>query len=97
MHASIWKFTGDPDRLVRGYDALSAEMPTSQYIAQLCLIAPDGIVVVDTCPSREAFEAFSKSDGFRSALERHGLPQPEIRDYPLHAAFTASGNLVGSL
>ncbi len=88
MHASIWKFSGDPDELARRYDALAAEMPVAEFIAHLCLIASDGILIVDTCPSREAFEAFATSDEFRSALRRHDLPEPaELHDYPVHAAF----------
>jgi hypothetical protein len=88
MHVSIWKFTGDPDELTRGYDAMVADFPTDQFIAHLCLRAPDGIVIVDTCPSREAFEAFSASEDFRSARQRHGLGDPsELRGYPVHAAF----------
>ena len=88
MHVSIWKFTGDPDELTRGYDALAAEMPTDQFTVNLCLRAPDGIVVVDTCPTREAFEAFSTSEEFRAARQRHGVPDPtEVHDYPVHAAF----------
>jgi len=90
MHASIWKFTGDPDDLTPRYDALLAEVPTSEFIAQLCLRAPDGIVMVDTCPSREAFEAFATGDWFRDARRRHGLPDPtEVRDYPVHDAIIA--------
>ena len=27
MHASIWKFRGDPDDLLRRYDAVIAEIP----------------------------------------------------------------------
>ena len=88
MHASIWKFDGDPDELARRYDALVAEMPGDQFIAHLCLRADDGIVMVDTCPTRQAFEAFSTGDEFHSALRRHGLPEPShLRDYPVHALF----------
>jgi hypothetical protein len=88
MHAAIWKYTGDTDDLTRRYDALIEEMPTADFIAHLCLRAPDGIVIVDTCPSREAFQAFATSDQFRSALSRHGLPEPsELHDYPVHLAF----------
>jgi heme-degrading monooxygenase HmoA len=91
MHASIWKFTGDPDDLTRRYDALAEELPTTGFIAHLCLRAPDGIVIVDTCPSREAFEAFATGDAFRSARRRHGLPDPTaLDDYPVHAAFVGS-------
>jgi hypothetical protein len=94
MHASIWKFTGDPDGLLASYDSLLAEMPSAEFIAHLCLRARDGIVIVDTCPTAEAFEAFATSDKFRDARRRHGIPEPaEVRDYPVHAAFVngASG------
>jgi hypothetical protein len=92
MHASIWKFTGDPDELAPRYDALVAEMPTAEFIAHLCLLAPDGLLIVDTCPTQEAFEAFAASDEFHSAVRRHGLPEPaEMRDYPVHAAFVSAG------
>jgi hypothetical protein len=88
MHASIWSFTGDSVDLARRYDALLGEMPTGSFIAHLCLRTADGITIVDTCPSREAFEAFTSGDAFRAALRRHGLPDPtELRDYPVHAAF----------
>lgn len=54
----------------------------------LCLRAADGILLVDTCPSREAFEAFAGGTGFRTLRERHGLPQPErLDDFPVHRAF----------
>jgi hypothetical protein len=88
MHVSIWKFIGAPDELARSYDAMVAEFPADQFIAHMCLRSPDGMVIVDTCPSREAFEAFSTSEAFRSARKRHGLPDPsELHDYPVHAAF----------
>ncbi len=90
MHASIWKFDGDPDDLMRRYDAMAAEMPTEEFIAHLCLRAPDGIVIVDTCPSRDVFEAFVGGEGFRALRAHHGIPDPtEVNDYPVHAAFVA--------
>ena len=88
MHASIWKFTGDPDDLLRRYDALIAEVPAANMRLHLCLRAPDGIVMLDTCPSGEAFEAFA-SGGFRALRERHGLPDAaRVEDFPVHVAFT---------
>ena len=30
MHASIWKFAGDPDELLRRYDAMVAEIPRAR-------------------------------------------------------------------
>jgi hypothetical protein len=60
----------------------------------LCLRAPDGLVVVDTCPSREAFEAFHHSDAFRALRTRHGMPDPDrLEDYPVHMAFAEGAAL----
>jgi hypothetical protein len=88
MHASIWRFHGDPEDLLERYDAMVAEIPRESMRLQLCLRTPDGIMLLDTCPSREAFEAFATSPGFRALRERHGLPEPEsLEHHPVHAAF----------
>jgi len=90
MHASIWKFTGDPGTLLAGYDAMLADIPPENMMLHLCLEAPDGIVLVDTCPSREVFEGFVSGEGFRALRARHGLPEPErLEDFPVHRAFVA--------
>lgn len=93
MHASIWKFTGDGDELARSYDAMVAEIPSDRFALQLCLRARDGIVLVDTCPSREVFEVFAGGEDFRALRARHGLPDPErLEDFPVHAAFVDGAN-----
>jgi hypothetical protein len=56
MHTSIWRFVGDPDELLRRYDAVVAEIPAANMRLHLCLRADDGIIVVDTCPDRETYE-----------------------------------------
>jgi hypothetical protein len=87
MHASLWRFAGDPDELLRRYDRMIAEVPRESMRLHLCLRAPSGIVIVDTCPSREAFAAFAEGP-FRALREAHGLPEPEsVEDVPVHAAF----------
>jgi len=93
MYASIWRFRGDPDELLRGYESMVAEIPAANMRLHLCLSAPDGIVLVDTCPSREVFEGFI--DGtFDAVRRRHGLPEPErIEDFPVHAAFVEGQRL----
>jgi hypothetical protein len=94
MHASIWRFRGDPDDLLRRYDALVAEIPPENMRLHLCLRAPDGILMVDTCPSKEVFEAFAHGDAFRSLLERHGLSKPELlEDFPVHRVFVEASSL----
>ena len=86
MHASISTFRGDPDDLVARYDAALAELGTASIDLQLCLRTDDGIVVVDTCPSREAFDAFYNHGPYRSMLARHGLPDPVVENHPVHVA-----------
>jgi hypothetical protein len=87
MHASISKFQGDPDELLARYDAMLAEVPSSNMRLHLCLRGDDGIVVIDTCPSREVFESFFAPGGpFRTLLSHHGLPEPEVTDHPVHVA-----------
>jgi hypothetical protein len=96
MHASIWRFAGDPDDLLARYDAMMGELGAAGMQLHVCLRAPDGIVLVDTCPSKEAFEAFAGGDGFRALRARHGLPDPvELADYPGHIA-SAGGAVLHS-
>jgi hypothetical protein len=57
-------------------------------------LAPAGLVLVDTCPSRDAFLAFSTGQPFRALRRRHGLPDPaRVDDYQVHAAFVAGTRL----
>ena len=56
----------------------------------VCLGAPDGIVLVDTCPTKDIFESFARHDDFRALRERHGFPEPsKLEDFPVHRAFIA--------
>src|SRR3954451_9096133 len=89
MHASIWKLEGDPADLLERYDALLAEIPTANMRLHLCLRAEDGILILDTCPSREAFQEFTGSETYRAMLARHGLPFPaRLDDFPVHIAIS---------
>lgn len=88
MHASIWRFAGDPDDLLRRYEGMMGELRAANMRLHLCLLSEDGIVLVDTCPTREVYEAFAASPEFRALRDRHGLPEPErVEDFPVHAAF----------
>lgn len=88
MHASIWTFRGDPDRLLGAYEAMLGEVDGANMNLHLCLRAPDGIVIVDTCPTQAAFERFVTDPNLCVLRERHGVPEPErIEDFPVHLAF----------
>jgi hypothetical protein len=96
VHASIWTFAGDPRVLAQRYDALATDVPPDAMRLHLCLRTPSGLLLVDTCPDRETFVAFSTSEGFRALRRRHGLPEPaQLEDYPVHAAFLA-GRRIGA-
>jgi hypothetical protein len=91
MHGSLWRFRGNPDELLESYEAMLAEIPAESMRLHLCLRAPDGIVIVDTCPSREVFEGFVAGT-MRELLRGHALPDPErLEDFPVHAAFVDGG------
>jgi hypothetical protein len=54
---------------------------------QLCLRAPDGILLVDTCPTEEDANALVADPAFRELLAHHGLPAPEpVTLFSVHRA-----------
>jgi hypothetical protein len=96
MHASLWKFSGDPDDLLARYDAMIAEIGAANMRLHICLRAEDGIVMLDTCPSKEVFEAFASGAAFRELRERHGMPEPaRVDDYPVHLAYAGGQAIHG--
>jgi DNA-binding NarL/FixJ family response regulator len=54
MYASLWRFRGDPDDLLRAFDAITPELPLANFRFHASLRAPDGMIVVDTCPSKRS-------------------------------------------
>lgn len=89
MHCSIWRFTGDPDELERRYLALVSEVPASNNVLHVGVKTPDGLLFLDTCPSREVFEDFFSREEVKALFARHGLDlsRAEVADYPVVAAF----------
>jgi hypothetical protein len=94
MHASIWRFAGDPQQLLDSYQAILRDIPAANMRLHLCGATQDGIVVVDTCPSQAAFDGFVAA--FAELRRRHGLPEPvAIDDFAVTAAF-ADGQRLSS-
>ena len=93
MHASIWTYEGDPDDLLARYESMLTDVPAGAMRVHLCLRGDTGIVVVDTCPSREVFEGFAAGP-FPELRRKHGLPDPvRVEDYPVYTAFAEGSRL----
>src|SRR3954451_3062274 len=90
MYLGAYDFKGDVDELVSAYDHLVAGFPPGMVMLQVCVRHDDGITVLDACPSRDDFRAFSTSDTFGGALRAVGLPDPTIREVgEVHATVVA--------
>jgi hypothetical protein len=93
MHASIWTYEGDPDTLLACWESMVSEVPAAAMRLHLCLRTDSGMVVVDTCPSPEVFEAFA-AGAFPELRRRHGLPDPvRVEDYPVYAGFAEGARI----
>jgi hypothetical protein len=87
MHISIWRFQGDPDELLRSYERILSEIPPQVMVMHACLRAPDGLVLIDSCPTKADLDSFANGR-FVELRRRHGLPDPVVvEDFPLHAGF----------
>jgi hypothetical protein len=94
MHCSVWRFVGDPDELERRYLAMLAEIPESNHVLHAAARTPDGLLILDTCPSEEAYHAFFDPDGPAGALfAKHGLVPTTREDHPVIRAFGARTRL----
>ena len=88
MHCSIWTYAGDPDELVARYEALVADIPAENMRFHACARTHDGIVIFDTCPSKEVYDSFWNSPDVVALLRRHGLGDPSERlDFPVVRAY----------
>lgn len=88
MHASVWRFVGDPDDLEERYLALLAGIPESNQVFHAAVRTPDGLLIFDTCPSEDVYRQFFAPGGPAMALfEKHGLVPETREDYPVIRAY----------
>ena len=93
MHCSLWRFTGDPEELERGYRAVMEQVPASNHVLHAAARTADGLLIFDTCPSEEAYHAFFGSDPVRAILAEHGLRDGVGEDFPVVAAYARRSEL----
>ena len=94
MYLGTYDFDGDPDDLAARYDQLVGQLPPDIILLNLCIRRPDGITVVDTCPSEADFASFSSSPEFAAGLASVGLPTPRVQPvgevHALHGSQTTT-------
>ena len=87
MHCSVWRFTGDPDELERGYLRLTERIPATKHVLHAAAKTPNGLLIFDTCPSEEAYRAFVESPEVRELFAEVGLVGGVVEDYPVVRAY----------
>ncbi len=87
MYLATYRFDGDPDALIEGYDRLMRTFPVDAILFHAAVVVEGGLLVVDACPSEAELNAFSTSPGFAAALAEAGLPDPVVE--PLGAVYAA--------
>jgi len=94
VHCSVWRFVGDPDELERRYVTMIAEVPESNHTLHVAAKTPDGLLLVDTCPSEEDYHRFFDPGGPGAALlEKHGLEPTAREDFPVIRAYAPRSRL----
>jgi hypothetical protein len=85
--AAVFDFRGDPVELAARYDVAVrrvAEVSSARPVIHLAMPREYGLMVVDVWSSLAALEAFESNEEFRRVLHESGLPEPELRIYPVH-------------
>ncbi len=84
---AVYRIKGDPDELLEKFDQVVPEIenlvngvPAVHVTAR----TDDGIVIYDVWDSEGDIEEFTSNPGFRDAIERVNLPQPEVAVYEVH-------------
>jgi hypothetical protein len=78
MFLGRYDFAGDPADLRAAYDVFMGGVPADSVPFHCCVETPGGLSVLDCCPSREVFEAFSTSEDVLGAMRAAGLPTPVV-------------------
>jgi hypothetical protein len=71
-------FDGDPGDLLPGYNRLLKRFPPETLDLHVCITRDGGLTVLDACPTKEIYMAFTASDAFLGAIAEVGLPSPRV-------------------
>jgi hypothetical protein len=78
MFLGSYAFDGDPAELLPAYERMLAQIPVGDIALHVCVVRDHGLLVLDSCPSRADFDAFTSSEAFSLAVRDAGLPHARI-------------------
>ena len=84
---AVFDFRGETAELAACYDVAVrrvAEVSSARPVVHIAIPREYGLMVVDVWTSFAALEVFESNEDFRTALRESGLPEPELRIYPVH-------------
>ncbi len=78
---ALMNITGDPDDLLKAFDDVATatqDLPRTGLVWQAVSRTPSGMTVADVWESERAMGEHAAQPAFQDALERIGMPKPEI-------------------
>jgi hypothetical protein len=84
---AVYDFHGESADLAERYDAVLRRVvavSSGRPIIHLALPREYGFMVIDVWSDEDALAAFTKNEDFQHVLREAGLPEPQLRTYPVH-------------
>lgn len=83
---AIINLDGEPDTLLEKYDQsdeATRGLPATGRLSRAVARSSTGIVITDVWESGEHLDAFMAQPEFQTALQRVGMPEPEVAVYQI--------------
>jgi hypothetical protein len=84
---AVFDFRGEPVELARRYDVALhevAKVSSARPIIHLATPREYGFMVADVWDNEDVLRNFVDNEEFRHVLRDNGMPEPELRVYPIH-------------
>ncbi len=87
LEMAVFDFRGDPGELLDRYDDVLDKVvavSSGRPIVHLAVPREYGLMVCDVWDSADALNNFVNNDDFHRVMAEGGLPEPQLRRYPVH-------------
>jgi hypothetical protein len=65
MNINLYTFTGDPEKLLAGWNDAISSFDKSDFLLNVLAVNPTGITVLDVCPTEADFQGWINGDAWR--------------------------------